>query len=431
MKMEDIKDPYHRTIRELSDRIVEAQQPIRVLDAIKWDNGIRDAFFAAGCKSLPAVDKSYYASRPLGYDPDEKRQQFFAIERDIVRKLGQFNPVGQIMQRMCREYQMVIRMLEVRGTPEFSSLSEELYGSSGDVFHSGDPNLADLGQMMSETLGNLDGNGLLALEPKTINAETAVKILQERLDGVFRPLDASITVKLSDGIIADAAAGADYIKVRNDAMFNERDLRILEIHEGWVHVGTTLNGKSQPLCTFLSKGTPSALTTQEGLAILMEILAFASYPLRLRRLSNRIRAVQMAESGADFLEVFRFFVNEGQTDGDAYGNATRIFRGSTPTLGPFTKDLCYNKGFIMVYNYIQLAVRKGMLDRIPLLFLGKTVLDDMRRLAQLVDEGIIRPPLILPPQFADLNALAAWMCYSNFLNRLSMDKIEADYAGIF
>ena len=31
-------DDYQQTIRSLSDRIVEAQTPIRVLDAIKWDD---------------------------------------------------------------------------------------------------------------------------------------------------------------------------------------------------------------------------------------------------------------------------------------------------------------------------------------------------------------------------------------------------------
>ncbi|HDR3070374.1 TPA: DUF1704 domain-containing protein, partial [Pseudomonas aeruginosa] len=97
---------------------------------------------------------------------------------------------------------------------------------------------------------------------------------------------------------------------------------------------------------------------------------------------------------------------------------------------PFTKDLSYLKGFILIYNYIQLAVRKGKLEQIPLLFCGKTTLEDMRTLRQLVDEGLVAPPKYLPPQFRDLNALSAWMCFSNFLNHLSLDRIEADYANI-
>ena len=107
-----------------------------------------------------------------------------------------------------------------------------------------------------------------------------------------------------------------------------------------------------------------------------------------------------------------------------------MFRGSTPDGLPFTKDLSYLKGFIMIYNYIQLAVRKGQLEQIPLLFCGKTTLEDMRTLRQLVDEGMVVPPKYLPPQFQDLNALSAWMCFSNFLNHLSLDRIEADYANI-
>ena len=55
----------------------------------------------------------------------------------------------------------------------------------------------------------------------------------------------------------------------------------------------------------------------------------------------------------------------------------------------------------------------------------------MRTLARLVDEGLVVPPKFLPPQFADLSALSAWMCYSNFLNHLSMERIESDYANIF
>jgi hypothetical protein len=110
----------------------------------------------------------------------------------------------------------------------------------------------------------------------------------------------------------------------------------------------------------------------------------------------------------------------------------RIFRGSLPEgCGPFTKDLCYSKGFVLIYNFIRLAVRKGMVRRVPLLFCGKTNLADIKSIAHLVDEGLVVPPRFLPPPFADLNALSAWMCFANFLNRLSLKRVEDDYAGLF
>src|SRR5438270_586829 len=268
-------------------------------------------------------------------------------------------------------------------------------------------------------------------EETTLDARETVATLAARLEGYFQDPSA-VRVQLSDGIVADAAAGSDYIKVRSNARFTPRDVRQLEVHEGWVHLGTTLNGQNQPVCTFLSKGPPSSTITQEGLAVITEIFAFASHPGRVRRLTNRIEGVAMAEAGANFLEVYQYFQQEGYDARESYQHTMRIFRGSLPEdCGPFTKDLCYSKGFVLVYNYIRLAVSRGLIGRVPLLFCGKTTLADIKILTQLVDEGLVTPPRFLPPQFADLHALTAWMCYSNFLGRLSLKRIEEDYAGLF
>jgi len=422
---------YESLVRSLSDRIVEAQRPIRILDAIKWDDDIERAFFAAGGRELPPVTRDYYASRPLPFDPEAKLHELHTIERDIRRQLGEFNAPGQIMSRMCQEYREVVHLLTHRGTRAFAEISERLYGSASDSFHAGDPNLADLGHMMSDVLDGLSHDTIFGREEPSLDAAAAVECLAARLKGYFGD-GGAVRVQLSDGIVADAAAGSDYIKVRADARFTPRDVRLLEVHEGWVHLGTTLNGQNQPVCTFLSKGPPSSTITQEGLAVLTEMFAFASHPGRVRRLTNRIEGVAMAEAGANFLEVYRFFLEEGYDKREAYQHSMRIFRGSLPEgCGPFTKDLCYSKGFVLVYNYLRLAVRRGLMSRVPLLFCGKTTLADIKTLAQLVDEGLVVPPRYVPPQFVDLNGLTVWLCYANFLNRLSLKRIEDDYACLF
>lgn len=421
---------YESMVRALSDRLVEAQRPIRILDAIKWDDDVERAFFAAGCRELPPVTRDYYQRRPLPFDPGQKLCEFHQIERDVRRQLGEFNAPGQIMARMCQEYREVVHLLTQRGTPAFAEISERLYGSSCDSFHAGDPTLADLGHMMSDILDNLSHETIFGHEEETLDAGQAVFSLATRLLDYFP--DARVRVKLSDGIVADAAAGSDYIKLRGDARFTPRQVRLLEVHEGWVHLGTTLNGQNQPVCTFLSKGPPSSTITQEGLAVITEIFAFASHPGRVRRLTNRIEGVALAEAGANFLEVYRYFLQEGYDPHEGYQHTMRIFRGSLPEgCGPFTKDLCYSKGFVLIYNYLRMAVSRGMVRRVPLLFCGKTTLADIKTLAQLVDEGLVVPPRFVPPQFADLHALSAWMCYANFLNRLSLKRIEDDYAGLF
>src|SRR5262245_18191169 len=122
--------PYESMVRALSDRLVEAQRPIRILDAIKWDDDVERAFFAKGCRELPPVTRDYYLARPVPFDVEEKLHEFHAIERDVRRQLGEFNAPGQIMARMCQEYREVVRLLKSRGTRAFAEISERLYGSS-------------------------------------------------------------------------------------------------------------------------------------------------------------------------------------------------------------------------------------------------------------------------------------------------------------
>jgi len=56
-------EEYQSVIHELSERIVAAQKPIRVLDAIKWDGEIQETFFKNKFKKLPNVDAQYYQEK--------------------------------------------------------------------------------------------------------------------------------------------------------------------------------------------------------------------------------------------------------------------------------------------------------------------------------------------------------------------------------
>ncbi|HSW71508.1 MAG TPA: flavohemoglobin expression-modulating QEGLA motif protein [Gammaproteobacteria bacterium] len=420
---------YHNTIHELSESIVKAQKPIRILDALKWNSEIKEYFFKHHFKKLPPITEDYYLQKnPLEYDTAKKIEEFREIERNIRRYLGQYSGVGSIMQRMCHEYCRVIEMLKARGTPQFTEISQELYGSAEDAFHAGAPTLKDLANLVTTTLSNIEDQVVTKDDEKKFSSQDTVRILSKKLARYFT--EQTVRVELSDGIIADASAGAERIKIHSSVNFSKREIRILEIHEGWVHLGTTINGLNQPICTFLSKGPPSSTITQEGLGIITEIFTFSSYPSRVKRLTNRIIAVNMAEEGANFLDVFNFYREQGMDPDSSYSATTRVFRGSTPDGGPFTKDLSYSKGFILIYNYIRLAVQRGLLKQIPMLFLGKTTLEDLHILSDLVDEGIVTPPKFMPPQFRDMAALSAWMCYSLFLNRLNLQQLAIDFKSM-
>jgi uncharacterized protein (TIGR02421 family) len=421
-------DGYRAAVRELSDRLVDAQGTIRVLNAIKWDDRVREAFFAAGCTEQPPVDPAYYEGLPLGFDPDEMKARLRDLAADASARLGPLSPAGTMIRFMVEQFRVVIEMLEARGTPAFSAHSVLLYGSPDDVFHVGGPTAAALGAQIRAALEAFATPTMGLADPRDIPCPEAVAILQGQLDRSMGP--GTVQVRADDGIVADAAAGATSIKLNASRSFSQRDLDLLEAHEGWVHIGTTLNGLAQPVCTFLGKAAPRTTVTQEGLAVLTEVLNLRSHPRRLARLMHRIEGIAMAASGATFVEVFEAFRTDGMSEDDAWASAARIFRGSLPTLGPFTKDLGYGKGFVLAWVYVRLALQLGKLDRIPMLFCGKVDLLDLAVLHHLEDEGLVAPPAFVPPPFDDLPAMASTLSLTGFASSLDLARLESDLSAL-
>ena len=421
---------YKETVAGLAQRIVDAQREIRVLQAIRWDNDVEEQFKKSCYRELPKVDGEYYDRNPLGFDPSAKVAVYEEIARDVDRELGEADAIGAILARTALEYRDVARMLAARSTPVFYAYSRKLYGSPKDKFPDGIATLRDLGHLLYEILTNIDESLLGIQYERNIPAAEAASELNQRLTSYFG--DAAVRVEVDDTILSDAAAGSDYVKVRSGARFSQRDIDILEVHEGWVHVATSLNGQAQAVARWLSKGPPRTTTVQEGLAALCEIFTFRTYPRRARRLNDRVLAVDKAEDGANFLEVFEWFRTEGYDEEECFHNTRRIFRGGVIEGGaPFTKDACYCKGIVLNYAFIRSAIQHNRVDLLPYLFVGKVAHEDVPVLARRVNDGVVKPPRYIPPMFRDLNGLAIWMAYSTFFTRLGGDAISDYYAKLF
>jgi len=410
-----IKKSEGAIIKGLSKRIVEAQRKIRILDQVKWDDTISEEFFRHKTKRMPKVDENYYHQRTLPFLAADKVEEFRGILRDAHNQMGEYSPITRLIKRQCDEYIRAIRMLDSRGTPVFVELSKELYGSPDDVFYVGGPRLSEMGGFLFDLLTTLDVQLVSDQDIPRHSPQQAKKLLQKRLDGFF--VDDKVKVMVNDGMIADAAAGADKIKLSNKAKFTDRELKYLEVHEGWVHVGTTINGGLQPYCFFLSKGAPSCSVIQEGLAVMTEVVSFSSYPARMRKITNRVIAIEKVTQGADFMDIFRYFLECGLSEDDAYKQSVRVFRGSVPTGGPFTKDLAYAKGFVLIYNFLCYAISERRIDVVPILFSGKLTLDDVPLLLELKAEGLLAEPRYLPEQFRDLSSLSVWLGFALYLDQ--------------
>src|SRR3954468_2248086 len=81
-------------IKRLSQRIVEAQKPIRILDAIKWDPSIEAELKKSKYKRMPLLGPEYYQTISLGFDPDKKKEELSDIINDISATLGTEDSIG-------------------------------------------------------------------------------------------------------------------------------------------------------------------------------------------------------------------------------------------------------------------------------------------------------------------------------------------------
>jgi uncharacterized protein (TIGR02421 family) len=420
---------YKEKVATLASRIVEAQRPIRILNAIVWQPGFFEAFRAARFKELPKASAEYYTSVPLGFEPQTKLREFSEIAASIHSDLPG-DPIGQLLLETVEQYLAAVEMLMARGTQRFYELSARLYGSPKAVIDAGSVTVREVALELYDILTLLDDRVLGGEPVRDISAEEAVDRLNARLRKYF--YDDPVRVILDDGIVADAAAGSDYVKIRRGARFSERDLRVLEVHEGWVHVGTSLNGQRQPVARWLGIGPPRVAATQEGLAALLEVLTLASHPRRARRLNDRVLAVDKAEDGASFLDVFEWFRTEGYDEDTCFWSTQRVFRGGVLEGGaPFTKDIVYTKGIVSNFNFLTSAIAAGRADLIRWLFVGKVTLDDIPLLASRAHEGLVDPPRYIPYIFQDLNGLAIWLGISAFWGRLESHDIQRHFRKKF
>ncbi len=422
---------YKERIKKLSQRIVEIQKPIRILEAVKFPPYVLTEMKKSNYKDIPKLTPEDYASHgPLPYDPVAKKKELAELHDEIQTLLGKDDAIGKLLSEMVQEYSEVITMLEHRGKKQFWESSRKLYGSPKDHIYGDKSTISDLGCMMYTILSNITAHDLGTPPKEDLSAEQVVDILNHRFSSYFPT--GMVSAKLSDGIVADAAAGGDTVKIRADSKFSFRDVDILEVHEGWVHVGTTQNGNAQHIAKWLSKGPPRVASTQEGLAVIMEIFTFRSYPMRAKQINDRIIAIEKVEEGANIIDLIEFYRTEGYTEEDSVQNAKRVFRGGSLDGGsPFTKDISYCKGFIENYNFMRSAIRAGKPHYLPFLFVGKVHTDDIPLLYAKYEEGIIDAPTHLPPLFRDLNGISVWMSFSNFLNAVDMKQIQAHYDKLF
>ena len=395
-------------LRRLSDQMVAAQRPIRILKAINWGPRVHEHFFRTGGKELPRPEYPQ-----LGFDPRAKVREFRALKRQIKGR----NAVEQLLRDKCDEFALLAEMLAARGTRRFYEISRRVFGDPRDRFPDVRADNLAIARLWASRPRARD-------EEQTLSATRAARLVHEICDPL---LGGQVKVAVKSRLTANAAAGATRITLRKGARFSARQVRALAHHEGLWHVLTSLNGFRQPVLTVLGVGLARHTESQEGGGILAEYLTGNITDERYIELGERTIAIDMAARGADFLEVYRYLLARFPPQ-KAVQMAERVFRGGVVEGGaPFTKDAAYQRGYCRTFNFLRAALEQRDVDLVRSFLAGKMSVDDAALVRDLVDEGLAVGPLYLPEWFVDIDRLNAICTHSVTMNRFSLPKVSRYY----
>jgi len=402
---------------ELDRRLVAATRGIRLLQSVSWPASIEMDFVAAwkaGTARLPVITYPKF-------DFADTREALLGIS--IAAEPG--HPLGDYIRRTAQSWRVATELLDAIGTPAITEHSARLFGKPSDLVPGAKLTNVDAARHFIAIADEFISAAVLGDSTESIPADLLRVDLQLQLDAFFGIN--VVRVETDPELIAKAAAGATRIRLRSATNFSSYDRSQLIEHEAFVHSLTALNGREQPHLKSLARSSPRITATQEGLAVFAELMSGSIDIERMKRISLRIIAIDMALRGADFIEVFRFFLDAGQSETDSFASAQRVFRGAPLEGGTaFTKDTVYLHGLLSVHTFFRWALKHKHLQACRNLFAGKLALHDVMALEPYFDNGYIAQPRYLPPWVQHANGLAGTLAFSLFANQIRLDRVEAE-----
>ncbi len=417
--MTDVHATIPPQLQEIDKKIVAAAQGIKVLSRLSWPNGVRDDFLSAWGKGKPYLPEVSYTI------PESVDQNARTLE-NAMRDLRAFSgPLATYVFNTAESYYELCLLLKAAGTSDITKFSRRLYGAPGDIYADGKLDSLDAAHHFLNVSKQYSTQAHLAESEYCLSAQTLKAELAHRMAEVFPP--GLIEIKVDKKIAAKATAGATVVKLRAATCFTEYDLEQLLQHEVFIHSLTALNGRAQANLQSLSLGAPRTTSAQEGLATFSELVTGAIDVDRLERIALRVIAIDKAIAGANFIEVFEFFLEAGQPENESFNSTMRVFRGA-PTSGgsAFTKDVVYLHGLVEVYSFFSWAMRHQRLQLCRNFLAGRMTIGDAITLEPMFTEGILLQPRFLPPWMTKVGALAGHLAFSIFANQIEMENITEE-----
>lgn len=400
-------------LRDASEVFRFCAKRTKILAALSWEPNVAREFIKGKATQMP---KPRY---PIDRQALEEAKE--ALAKLPARLRGE-HPVMAWLRRTHSSYIQGIELLLNVETPVFNALSSQLYGDTHTKLVGVDTTHLELAQALA---GRMSVCSVNDIEESFVqrSAEDFAKLLQKKIDA--RKPHLPVRIEITDEIVAKVVAGMNRVRIRVDARFSDMELEALWNHEVESHSLTAHNGVRQEACPFLASGGPRTTRTQEGLAVFYEVYGHTMSPRRFVALCHRVEAVSLAENGADFIEVYRWYRSRTDSDIEAFYNTQRVFRGAVLTgRYPFTKDVVYLAGLLEVFHFLQAAAKTQNRILIESLVCGRIALEDVSTLAWLRTHGILEPPFYVPAWLSNWEALLSFFSLSAVLNTFNLQGME-------
>ncbi|HEY6725645.1 MAG TPA: flavohemoglobin expression-modulating QEGLA motif protein [Polyangiaceae bacterium] len=405
------------TTRELDAALCGIAPRIKLLSQLSWPESSIESFLHSWRRGEPELPKVEY-----------RKDGCFAEARTELERIRDAadpsDPIEAYLGETASSYATAARLLDAAGTPDFLEFSRELYGDPYDRLPGTRLTHFEAARQLLDVTAPLRSVCSREEDQVCFTAEAVKREIQRRTDSFFA--EYKLDVVIDSNLASKAAASATRVRLRDRTSFTEADIDQLVEHEAFVHSATALNGRLQPIQSF-ALAAPRTTATQEGLATMAELITGSMDLSRLRRLALRIGAVKHAIEGADFIEVFRYFLRAGQSEDESARSAMRVFRGGDPRgKVAFTKDVVYLHGLIGVHTFLRRAISERRVELIPRLFAGRLTVGDVLRLEQQFERGVLWPGRFVAHWAADPRRLAAHLCFSIVLNRIELRTVTLE-----
>ena len=355
-----LNDPALVPLFEQDRTLVKLGRDIRVLKAIDWPLDLEQRFLAGWRVGRPRIAGAADAAAAAS------KREIEGLD-DLIGRIDRGHPLGMWLYKSAWSYRVAAQMLGAIGTPEFTRCSALLYGRPDHLYPSQDSTNADVARELLRVTDELINDRLLPEIPATSRRPSS------RGACASASIRSSITTRSRSCSIRTwpprpppAASGSRCARRRCSPSAT------------WSSCSST-KPSSTPL-TAAQRQAP-ALPDLAGLRRAAHH-ARAGRPgdvLRDHHRRDRHRPPaphraargdgRAALEGADFIEVFRGFLDAGQTEVESYRSAARIFRGGDVRGRVcFTKDGAYLEGVLRIYAFICKALQEGRGELLPLLF---------------------------------------------------------------